>query len=212
MKSLFCMHFGMAITSSILLGCATAPAPEIEAMTLEIPSYLEETFGVAYRPARELQFGNMTCLLDPKVTPENKQATMAFACNEVRTSGVTVTLGWKRADLDRSEVEKKVSDAMRLHSQLGPREESVKDVRVCTEEKIEHLDGKGILIRCGVNFFTTQKKYKHATFSVFYLNHQEKNDYQPFVITEGAFGRGDEEAQRDVVVYGEGMEWMPRNE
>jgi len=212
MKSLFYKLFGVAVTSFVLFGCATAPAPEIEAMTLEIPSYLEETLRVAYRPARELQFGNMTCLLDPQVAPQNKQVPMAFACNEFRTSGVIVTLGWKRENLDRSEVEKKVSDAMRLHSHLGPLEESVKDVRVCTEEKIEHLDGKGILVRCGVNFFTTQKKYKRATFSVFYLNPQVRNDYQPFVITEGAFGRGDEEAQRDVVVYAESMEWIQRTD
>jgi hypothetical protein len=191
-------------------GCATVPPPEVEELTLDIPTYMDDTLRVSYRPARELQFGNMTCLLDQKLTPLNSGLEMAVACNESRQSGVSVTLGWKRTGYSRNEIEEMVSRNMRLRSRLGPPEESVKDQRVCEEQRVEILIDKGVLVRCRVNFSTNLKNYKVATFSVFYLKPQESLNYQPFVVTEGAFGRGDEEAQRDAILYGDALSWAEK--
>lgn len=194
----------------VLSGCATVPPPEIEELTLDVPAYMEDSLRVSYRPARELQFGNMTCLLDQTLTPLNIGLNVAFACNESRKSGVSVTLGWKRIDYSLNEIEDMVSRNMRLRFRFGPPEESIKDQRVCEEEKVETLIDKGILVRCRVSFFTNQKNYKVATFSVFYLKPQESLNYQPFVVTEGTFGRGDEEAQRDAILYGDALSWTEK--
>jgi hypothetical protein len=209
MKSLTHWPFVIAFLAT-LFGCATLPPPEVEEMSLDIPTYMEDTLRVSYRPARELQFGNMTCLLDQKLTPLNSRLDMAFACNETRQSGVSVTLGWKRTDYSRNEIEGMVSRNMRLRSRLGPPEESFKDQRVCEEEKVETLIDKGVLVRCRVNFSTKQKNYKVATFSVFYLKPQESLNYQPFAIAEGAFGRGDEEALKDAILYGDALSWAEK--
>jgi hypothetical protein len=194
----------------IPIGCATVPPPEVEAITLDVPTYLEDTLRVTYRPDRKLQFGNMSCLLDEKLTPLKSELDVVFACNEFRVSGVNVTLGWGRTGNIRGEVEDVVARNMRIRSRLGPAEESIKDVKVCTEEKVETIKDKGVLVRCRVEFFTRKAEYKRATFSVFYLNPQQEISFQPFVITEGSFGRGDEDAQRDIILYAEALDWSEK--